>query len=237
MNTAKDEEVLRLMAESGCRSYNIGFESISEASLKEANKLSNKIAEYENAISNLNRYGIIPSGYFIFGFDNDDKTVFEDTLRFIDKSHIVNPYFFILTPYPGTRLYARVENRIFDRNWANYGTTKCVFTPGKMTSDELQEGTSWAVKEVSRLDAFKRQLEYFWSQSPWETNPALRLIERLGLIGLWLKLGRYKQYKEHRDFALWAAMHPKAADLNNIVSMLVFYDTARNYYKDGRNPA
>ena len=237
LNTVKDDEIIQLMAESGCRSYSIGFESISEASLKEVNKSSNQIAEYENAIQKLIKHGITPAGFFIFGFDSDDKTVFEKTLAYIKNTRILNPYFSILTPYPGTRVYKRVEERIFDHKWSRYGAVYSVYTPTNMTPEELMLGTHWISREVADIDTIKSQLEYFWSQGPWKTNPGLKLKERIALIAIALKLGRKEKYKVYRRFLLWAATHKKAVDPYMIVTAIVFNEVTQKQFKDGRNPA
>ena len=237
LNTTRDDEVLGLMAESGCRCYSIGFESISEASLKEANKTkSNQVEEYEGAIKNLIRHGITPAGFFIFGFDSDEKNVFEDTINFIKKAHIVNPYFSVLTPYPGTRVYDRVQSRIFDHKWAHYGAVESVFTPGKMTSEELISGSRWACTEAAKMETIKQQLEYFWSQGPWKTIPTMPVNERIMLILLGLKLWKSKKYKEYRHFLFWAATRRKSLDSFIIVAAIVFNDMTRKYFKDGYIP-
>ena len=225
LNTAKDDEVLDLMAGSGCRFFFIGFESISEASLKEVNKAkSNRVGEYEAAIMNLNRRGIIPAGYFIFGFDNDDKDVFKNTLDFMLSKHIMHPYIGIMTPFPGTRLYDRIKERITVEEWKYYTGLKTVFAPVKMTGDELDSGFLWINKEVRQITAVKRQLEYFWSQGPWPSNPRLRLWERAFLLLVALKLGQKKQYKQYKDFVLWAAAHRNASDLFTIIGLIVYID-------------
>ena len=238
LNTALDEETVKLMAESGCRSFEIGFESISEACLKEANKTKqNKIEKYETAIQNLIRYGIFPAGFFIFGFDNDTLTVFKETLDFIRNTHIINPLLSILTPYPGTRVYKRVESRIFDREWRHYSAVKSVYTPGRMTPEELEAGHRWVCKEVMDLPGLKRQFEYFWSQGPWPRNPKLRFGERALLLGAALKLRKRRRYKECADFILWVLKHRKAVDIFSIFAAITFNYMAGKYFMNGRDPA
>jgi radical SAM superfamily enzyme YgiQ (UPF0313 family) len=234
LNTALDDEVLDLMAESGCRSYSIGFESISEASLKEANKTkSNKVSEYKLAADNLTRRGIVPGGFFIFGFDSDDRTVFKRTRDFIVSNHILNPLFSILTPYPGTRVYERVEHRIFDHKWAHYGAIKCVFTPEQMTAEELNAGSFWASQEIADMKNIRRQLEYFWGQGPWKNNPRLRFRERTILRAI----GRRLKNPEYNEFLRWATKQKNAVDMFMILSAMCFNDMARKNLPKGRDPA
>ncbi len=226
VNVTEDDEILKLMAESGCRNFSIGFESLSDESLKEANKPKcNKTEDYSKALKKLAVYGIIPAGTFIFGFDSDDVSCFRRTVDFALDQHIYTPFFSILTPLPGTRLYDRLESegRIFDKDWSKYSALKCVFTPRKMSASQLQEGAYWASLAISKMEIFREHLNYFWSHGPWENNPRLKLVERLLLIGLafkfWIK-------KDYRQFLLWASVQKNAADFNNIVTALMLNDMA-----------
>ncbi|MDR0489748.1 MAG: B12-binding domain-containing radical SAM protein [Oscillospiraceae bacterium] len=223
MNTAKDDEVLHLMYESGCRIYSIGLESISETCLKEVNKTkTNKIAEYEEALKNLTRHGIHPSAFFIFGFDGDNKTVFKETMGFIEKNRIISPFFSILTPYPGTRLYDRLEPRIIDRDWASYNVTQCVFTPALMTPDELNEGAYWACYMAGRMETVKKNKQYMWRHKPDDIRKPMRFRERLILLGVALKLLQKKEYRKYAKFVLWAAMNRHAEDISLILAIVAF---------------
>jgi len=62
--------------------------------------------------------------------------VFDRTYEFVQKAKLESPYFSILTPYPGTRLYQRLlaEGRIIDRDWSNYNTNNVVFAPRGMSA-------------------------------------------------------------------------------------------------------
>ena len=56
---AKDEELLRLAAESGCRSVFIGIESINTKNIKSINKTKiNNVEEYAELIKRIRFYGI-----------------------------------------------------------------------------------------------------------------------------------------------------------------------------------
>jgi radical SAM superfamily enzyme YgiQ (UPF0313 family) len=216
-NLAKDDEVLQLMAESGCRTLAIGFESIEPESLKESNKPSvNKVEEYETLISNIAKHGIIPGGYFVFGFDSDDPSIFKRTVDFIKQSQLLQPNVNILTPYPGTRLYDRLHSRIFNTSCLFYNNWSCVFTPEKMTARDLYFGSLWVSRQTTELEFMRKQLKYFWRFGPWEKNPPLKLSERIALIFLSLKLGLHG-LGEYQRFLLWAALQRNAADFKTII--------------------
>ena len=48
------------------------------------------------------------NGSFVFGMDDDDADVFERTVDWAIEHGITTATFHILTPYPGTALYARM---------------------------------------------------------------------------------------------------------------------------------
>ena len=81
-------------------------------------------------------------GSFIFGMDGDDVSVFKRTVDFVNAAKIDIPLYNILTPFPGTKLYQRMEDegRIIDRDWANYDVCHSVIQPKNMTSKELLNG-------------------------------------------------------------------------------------------------
>jgi len=227
IDATEDDEILKLMAESGCRNFSIGFESISQSSLEEANKPKFNIADkYSKALNKIASYGIIPAGTFIFGFDSDDISVFSKTVGFAVKQHIYSPFFNILTPLPGTRFFKRMEgeNRIKSKDWNKYNALNCVFSPKKMTSEQLQEGSYWASIEIADMNIFREHLDYFWEKGPWDTNPRLKLYERILLFAFGIKFWRNKDY---RKFLFWSSRQKNAADFNTIVQALLLNDMAK----------
>lgn len=158
---ADNEELLSLLKESGCHILFIGFESVNQNSLKSINKGFNQTEKYIEAVKRIHGKGIMIIGSFIFGFDDDDKTVFKRTVDFINDAKIDIPRFNICTPYPGTRFYERMkaENRITETNWTLYDRCHCVFQPKNMTVKELEKGYKWSIKKsYSILSILKRSL-------------------------------------------------------------------------------
>jgi radical SAM superfamily enzyme YgiQ (UPF0313 family) len=144
---SEDNELLKLARKSGCRGLFLGIESISELSLKDANKAFKKIERYRDGIKRMHDNGLAVSAGMIFGFDHDDVTIFERTLEFANKLNIDACNFKILTPYPGTPLYDQMDSdgRVVDKNWAHYrGKTHVVYKPKLVTIEQLLNGFKWA---------------------------------------------------------------------------------------------
>jgi radical SAM superfamily enzyme YgiQ (UPF0313 family) len=156
---AKNRELLRLAARSGCISLFMGIESVSQSSLKEVGKSMNRVEDYKESIKIIHDHGIAIIGAFIFGFDSDKRSVFEETVSFIDRNQIELASLAILTPLPGTRLYDRMEEagRIISRDWSKYTVGEVVFQPKLLTVEELQEGYYWSRKQLSSLRSIAKR--------------------------------------------------------------------------------
>ncbi len=159
VNIAKNEDILSLCKKSGCIGLLVGFESLSQGNLKNMGKTFNTPDTYIDVIKKMHDYGIGVTGAFVFGFDHDDESVFDKTVEFVIKAKLDVCYFSILTPYPGTRVYAQMvqEGRLIDHDWSNYNTNHVVFKPKLMKPEKLLDGFHYALKEsFSITSIFKR---------------------------------------------------------------------------------
>jgi len=160
VQAADDDEFLELAASSGCKQLFLGLESISQASVDEVSKAFNRVDKYARAIERIHSHGISVQAGIVFGFDNDTEAVFEETLNFLEATGVQNATFNILTPFPGTRLYKRLdaEGRILTRDWSKYnGRVDVVFQPRHMSPEELLAGYQYANRRFySWGSAFKR---------------------------------------------------------------------------------
>lgn len=160
VNIAGDDEMLDLCRKSGCMGFVIGFESLSKDNLSRMGKGFNKPHNYFDVIKKIHDYGIGIDGSFVFGFDCDDEGVFERTIEFTIKAKLEIGYFSILTPYPGTGLYDKLnsEDRIIDRNWSRYNTNNVVFKPKCMSPEKLLYGYYDALKQFHTYSSIYKRL-------------------------------------------------------------------------------
>jgi radical SAM superfamily enzyme YgiQ (UPF0313 family) len=142
---ARDKPLLALAARSGCTGLLMGFESILPANLKQSKKGFNSPGEYRELVELLHQHGITLMACFTFGMDADTPEVFMKTARFAVEAHIDLPRFAIVTPFPSTGLYNRLEaeGRILTKNWELYDAQHVVFQPAQMSPAELYAATSW----------------------------------------------------------------------------------------------
>jgi radical SAM superfamily enzyme YgiQ (UPF0313 family) len=96
------------------------------------------------------RNGIQVNGSFVLGFDHDRPDVFAKTVAWIEENRLECATFHILTPYPGTPLFAQMEadGRLLHRDWSRYDTAHVVFRPKHMTPDELAAGYAWCYRRL-----------------------------------------------------------------------------------------
>src|SRR3954452_16293519 len=139
---AYDDRMLELAAESGCTLLSIGFESISRETLKSVHKHVNRPENFAALVEKVHSYGIMVFGLFMFGFDGDDLSVFDQTVNF----NIANKYdacaYSVLTPYPGTLTWYEMKkaNRIVSFDWTMYDQGQVVYRPAQMSMQELSKG-------------------------------------------------------------------------------------------------
>jgi radical SAM superfamily enzyme YgiQ (UPF0313 family) len=157
---ARNAELMRLMAKSGCTGLLIGFETISASSLQDAGKRFNSPQQYKALVSDLHALGIAVQGCFVFGLDHDTPDVFDRAARFVVEAAIDLPRFAVVTPFPGTPLFKKLdaENRILSKDWELYDGQHVVFEPLHMSVAELQAGHERAWKYAYRYRSIARRL-------------------------------------------------------------------------------
>lgn len=142
-------DLIEKAAEAGLRSIFVGFESLSQASLRSCNKKQNLGRDYDAVTRRLHDLGVMINGSFVFGLDGDGPDVFRETVDWAVEAGLTTSTFHIQTPYPGTRLYRDLSaaGRIVTRDWDRYDTRHVVFKPRGLTPAQLKRGYDWAYRE------------------------------------------------------------------------------------------
>ena len=178
---ARDDELLKLAAASGCMILLIGFETLSPDNLIAMGKRVNVVDKYEMVIRKIHSYGIAIHGFFILGLDEDDKYVFGHTVRFAQEMKLESAQFAWPIPYPGTALCDSLDKagRIITKCWSQY-ETNVVFKPKLMSQEILQMGHKWAWLEFYSLLSIWRRLGIIRSYSVqlWMLNLYYRFFWR-----------------------------------------------------------
>lgn len=153
-------DILDLMVDSGAKGFLIGFESLNQEALDSVNKSFNRADDFERAIKEIHRRGVMVQGSFVFGFDTDGPEVFERTVDFVIRARVDLPQYTAYTPFPGTAVFERLdaEGRILTRDWSKYNGHDVVFRPKLMTKEQLDEGLRYAWDRTYSLTSIARRL-------------------------------------------------------------------------------
>ena len=183
LSIVKDRQLLQLARESGCGGLFVGFESLSQETLKAYGKSVNRSAKYRDAVKQIHDHGIGIQGSFIFGADQDDTAVFSDVLRFVEKTHIEAAIFSVLTPFPGTEIFTTLKQakRILHTNWELYDMNHVVFKPRRMSVVQLQDGLDWAYKRLYGYPSILKRL------FPFKRGPVFFGVQNIGFKRAWAK--------------------------------------------------
>ena len=160
IDVTDDPGVVREMALAGCTGVFIGFESLSDANLRDARKRTPRPEDYARRVRILHDHGIQVNGSFVLGFDHDHRDVFATTAEWIEANRLECATFHILTPYPATPLYRQMEaeGRLLHREWALYDTAHAVFRPRHMSPEELERGYAWLYRRLfSHVSIWRRR--------------------------------------------------------------------------------
>jgi radical SAM superfamily enzyme YgiQ (UPF0313 family) len=109
-------------------------------------------------VRRLHDQGVMVNGSFVFGMDEDDESVFERTVEWAISQGIETATFHILTPYPGTALFRRMEadGRLLHRDWDLYDTRHVVYRTHGMTAEQLETGYWRAYRDFYRWGSILR---------------------------------------------------------------------------------
>lgn len=171
ISVADDPELLALMREAGCRQVLVGLESPSQPALHglelKKNFKARAFAQYRSAIERIQSHGITVNGCFILGLDSHTPEVFPEVLDFANSVGLYEVQITILTPFPGTPLYKRLElegRLLYPGDWSRCTLFDVNFQPRRMTPDELRAGLYWLSEELYSHEGVRRRRKRFFEQ-------------------------------------------------------------------------
>lgn len=161
IDIARDEELLKIIASSGCYVLSFGLESISKESLKAMNKGWADPGKYAEQIKIIRKHGIDISTEMVVGADGDTLESIRNTAKFISDNRIAVPRFYILTPIPGTKYFDEMQEqgRIYNHDIYSYNGCEAVHVPKNMTPEELTQAYWELYNDVYKMkNIIKRTL-------------------------------------------------------------------------------
>lgn len=177
LSVHEDEQLLRLMRDSGCAEVLIGLESPILPGLKGL-ELKNdwkrrQWPQYVEAVERIQSNGIRVNGCFILGLDGHATDIFDAVFDFAEQAKLYDVQITYQTPFPGTPLYRRLEkgNRLlYPGAWERCTLFDLNYRPTPMSVSELQQGfhrlaerlysedfTRWRRKQFAQYYMYSRQ--------------------------------------------------------------------------------
>jgi len=191
LDVTDDPDLVREMALAGCTGVFIGFETLTDENLAASGKRSPRAADYARRIALLQAHGIQVNGSFVLGFDQDGPEVFAELADWIEATRLESATFHILTPYPNTPLFRRMqaEGRLLHQDWAHYDTAHAVFRPARMTPQQLEERYAGLYRRLFSVKSI-------WARRPRQASAVLPYLAMAWLYkrsnGLWRLLIRFR---------------------------------------------
>jgi radical SAM superfamily enzyme YgiQ (UPF0313 family) len=167
ISIADDEELLNLLADSGCRQVLIGLESPDADGLDGLDPRNWKKARagrYLDAIDRIQSRGISVNGCFIVGLDTHTPAVFEAVRDFVSRSGLLEVQVTVQTPFPNTPLYHRLarDGRLLEeRPWDRCTLFDVTYRPKYMTVEELEGGLRWLFGQLYNEREFIRRKRHY----------------------------------------------------------------------------
>ncbi len=137
-----DEDLMRLMKESGCYCVAYGIESANPQILKNVKK-SETIETIEKAIDAANKAGISCQGFFIFGLPGETSETIRETIDFATNSKLSRAQFLILDVIPGSELWHTLKGQ-FNPDWTKNSFKEPEWIPHGLTKEQLESAQSRA---------------------------------------------------------------------------------------------
>jgi radical SAM superfamily enzyme YgiQ (UPF0313 family) len=163
---ADDPELLSLAARSGCKGIYIGFETLSEASLRNMGKFHNLRKDYREIVQRVRDEGILLTGGFLVGFDSDTPDTFKKIVDFVGETGLEICQYYVVVPWPRTAFYEKLrrEQRLFHDRWwlQDFYSQQVLYKPANMSEEEMVQGFLYLIDQTYRLDKIVSRLWGGW---------------------------------------------------------------------------
>jgi radical SAM superfamily enzyme YgiQ (UPF0313 family) len=177
---ADDPELLCLAARSGCKGIYLGFETLSEASLRNMGKFQNLKKDYREIVQRVRDERILLTGGFLVGFDSDTPDTFKKIVDFVGETGLEICQYYVVVPWPRTAFYEKLkrEERLFHDRWwlQDFYSQQVLYQPANMSEEEMVQGFLYLIDQTYSMDKIVSRL---WSG--WFGKGSPRRLARNGL--------------------------------------------------------
>jgi radical SAM superfamily enzyme YgiQ (UPF0313 family) len=132
-----DNALLDTMHRAGLRAMSFGVESVAATTLKKVGRRPIPEAHQRAILARCRDLGIVTAAFYVFGFLDDTAESIAATIEHAIELGSTVAQFKVLTPYPGTPLFKRLEPLIAERDWQLFDGFTPVFTHPTLTRAQL----------------------------------------------------------------------------------------------------
>jgi radical SAM superfamily enzyme YgiQ (UPF0313 family) len=132
-----DPALLTTMHAAGLRAMSFGVEAAAATTLKKVGRRPIPEAQQREVLRHCRRLGIVTAAFYVLGFGEDTWDSILATVEYAIELGSTVAQFKILTPYPGTPLFKRMQPTITETDWERFDGFTPTFTHPSLTHDEL----------------------------------------------------------------------------------------------------
>ncbi len=135
-----DEELLKIMKDSGCITLYFGVESADQQMLDKMNK-NITVEKTINAFKLSRKIGIRTIASCVLGMPDDTKENMKKTIKFVKKLKPSYAVYSLATPYPGTRFYKESfeKNLVKIKDWSKFTLIEPIMDTVDCSKKELRK--------------------------------------------------------------------------------------------------
>lgn len=142
-----EEDTLKLLHKSGLRAIHLGIESPEDEIVKKSGRIPIKETQQEKVVRMCEKIGIKVIGFFILGFIHDTPESMKQTIEYAKHLNTPLAQFDVMTPYPGTKFFDQIKDRITDFDWKKYTTHHPVVKLDHVTPEQVLDFKNRAYRE------------------------------------------------------------------------------------------
>lgn len=134
-------QLVKKMKAAGCTRIQVGIETGDPQLLANVGKRGCSIEEVEKAIYQLHDEGILIEANFIVGLPGENWNTVRNTAKMIRKLKPDDVAISMITPYPGTPLFAlaKEKNWLLTEDWNKYTTSQPVMALPDFSEEDMRE--------------------------------------------------------------------------------------------------
>jgi radical SAM superfamily enzyme YgiQ (UPF0313 family) len=133
-----DEELLATLHKAGLRAMSFGVESLAPSTLKKVGRRPIPEAHQRAIVSRCRELGIVTAAFYVLGFGEDTWASIRATIDYSIELGSTVAQFKVLTLYPGTPLFKRMETTITETDWERFDGFTPTFNHESLTPSQLR---------------------------------------------------------------------------------------------------